>query len=113
MGKKKPCLLVRVLICFNVAADGGARRIFVNFTENMTADNHFLIPVGMLVSQEIDKDLEDIQYSGVTLFMPENVAVLQSPYTPIYKDFGPNDPDQLKLGSTQLSSQRLGDQSVQ
>ncbi|WJX14522.1 hypothetical protein P8452_04770 [Trifolium repens] len=74
MGKKKPCLLVRVLICFNVAADGGARRIFVNFTENMTADNHFLIPVGMLVSQEIDKDLEDIQYSGVTLFMPENVA---------------------------------------
>jgi hypothetical protein len=36
--------------------------------------------------------------------------VLQSPYTPIYKDFGPNDPGQLKLGSTQLSSQRIGNQ---
>jgi hypothetical protein len=46
----------------------------VNFTENMTADNHFLIPVGMFVGQGIDKDLEDIQHSGVTLFMPENVV---------------------------------------
>jgi hypothetical protein len=72
--KKTPRLLVRVLLYFNVAADGGARRISVNFTENMTADNHFLIPVGMLVGPGIDKDLEDIQRSGVTLFMPENVA---------------------------------------
>jgi hypothetical protein len=51
-----------------------ARRISVNFTENVTVDNHFHIPVGMLVGPGIDKEPENIQHSGVKLFMPENVV---------------------------------------
>jgi hypothetical protein len=46
----------------------------VNFTENVTVDNHFHIPVGMLVGPGIDKEPENIQHSGVKLFMPENVV---------------------------------------